>query len=137
MKQKAVDFAGRVKKNTIHLGIWTGAWVMTTALVAFGAKFIWDFNPGISIVAMLLNLAMGVGMILAYKSYLSIQDELQRKIQMDAMALALGVSVVGGLSYSMLDVVNIISFDAEISHLVILISITYLVTVIAGTIRYR
>jgi hypothetical protein len=137
MEQKNTAFAGKVKKNTINLGMWTGAWVISTALVAFGAKFVWDFNQAVSLVAILLNLAMGIGMIMAYKGYLKVLDEMQRKIQMDAMALALGAGVVGGLSYSMLDIVDIIAFDAEISHLVILISITYLLAVIAGTIRYQ
>ncbi|MBK8503400.1 MAG: hypothetical protein IPL46_14990 [Saprospiraceae bacterium] len=137
MEQKDAGFALANKKNTINLGLWTLTWLVSTALVVFGAKFLWDFKATISIVAILLNLAMGLGMIMAYKRYLMGQDEMQRKIQMDAMALSLGVSVVGGLSYSMLDVVNIVTFDAEISHLVILISITYLLAVIVGTIRYQ
>jgi hypothetical protein len=137
MEYKKVDFATLSKKNTLNLGYWTLAWVLSTALVAFGAKFIWNFDQTVSIAAIILNLVMGLGMIMAYKRHLTGQDEMQRKIQMDAMALALGVSVVGGIGYSMLDVVNIISFDAEIAHLVILTSITYLMAVIAGTIRYQ
>ena len=76
-------------------------------------------------------------MILANKRHLNGLDEMQRKIQLEAMALSLGVGVVGGLSYSMLDVTNVISYDAEISHLVILIGLTYLAGTITGQFRYR
>jgi hypothetical protein len=53
------------------------------------------------------------------------------------MAIALGVAIIGGLSYSMLDITNVISTDAEISNLVIIISLTYLISVIVGNLRYR
>lgn len=76
-------------------------------------------------------------MILANKKYLNDLDELQRKIQLEAMAVALGIAVVAGLSYSMLDVWNLISYDAEISHLVIIIGLTYLTSSIVGNLRYK
>jgi hypothetical protein len=62
---------------------------------------------------------------------------MQRKVTMEAMAIAMGVGVVGGMSYSMLDVANVISFDAEIGHLVGLIGITYFIAFIVGSIRYK
>jgi hypothetical protein len=62
---------------------------------------------------------------------------MQRKVNTDAMAIALGVGVVGGLSYSMLDVANVISFDAEIGHLLILVSVTYFIGIVVGNIKYK
>jgi hypothetical protein len=87
--------------------------------------------------AILINLGIGVGMILANKQHLQGLDELQQKIQLEAMALSLGVGLVGGLGYSLLDTTKLISSDAEISHLVILMSLTYLGGVIAGNRRYK
>ena len=69
--------------------------------------------------------------------YLSGLDEMQKKIQLDAMALALGVGVIGGLNYSLLDVTNLITGDAEISVLVIIISITYMAGILIGQKRYK
>ena len=131
------DWNLATKRNTRHLAYWTAAWTLTMALVAFGPKFIWNFNSTISVVAIFMNTAIGIGMILANKRYLNGLDEMQRKLNLEAMAIALGVGVVGGLSYSMLDQSNVISYNAEISHLVILISITYLVGVVIGNIRYK
>ena len=53
------------------------------------------------------------------------------------MALSLGVGLVVGLAYSNLDVTNIIAFDAEISHLVILMGLTYGAGIFIGLRKFR
>lgn len=125
------------KRNNLFLFYWTMAWVLSMALIAFGPKFLWDDNDTLNLVGILVNFLVGIGMILANKKHLNDLDELQRKIQLEAMAITLGIAVVAGLSYSMLDVWNLISFDAEISHLVIIIGLTYLTGTIVGNLRYR
>ncbi|MCF4100080.1 hypothetical protein L1I30_00230 [Gillisia sp. M10.2A] len=125
------------QKKTLNLAAWTLAWVLTMALASFGPKFLWDSNSTLSILAIILNLAIGIGMILANKRHLNSLDELQRKIQLEAMAISLGAAVVFGLSYSLLDTTNVITYDAEISHLVILIGITYLGGILIGNSRYQ
>lgn len=137
MKEKQENWKSNSRKSTLKLGIWTGAWVITTALVAFGPKFLWEENNTITLLAITLNLAVGVIMILANKRYVNSLDELQRKIQLEAMGIALGVAVVFGIGYSMLDITNIIANDAEISHLIILIALTYIAGCVIGTLRYR
>ena len=127
--------AGR--KNTLNLALWTGAWVASMAIVTFGPKYIWNENATITLIGILINLAIGIGVILANKRHLHTLDELQRKIQLEAMGITLGVAVIFGLSYSLLDTSNLIAYDAEISHLVILIGLTYLGGTIIGNSRYR
>lgn len=125
------------RKETLNLAYWTGAWTLSMALVSFGAKFLWDYNQSISILFISINTVIGIGMIIANKRHFNKQDEMQRKVTLEAMAVALGVGVVGGLSYSMLDITNVVSGDAEISHLVVLIGLTYLGGIIIGNLRYR
>jgi hypothetical protein len=127
----------RNSKNTARLGAWTAAWLVTLALGTFGPISIWDYNKVMSIVAIVLNLGVGLGMILANKRHLQGLDELHQKIQLEAMAIALGVGLVFGLSYSVLDIANVIAFDAEIAFLVILVSLTYGAAVFAGIRRYQ
>jgi uncharacterized Tic20 family protein len=126
---------GRTRRNTIRLAWWTAAWLVTMAISVFGPLVAWE-SKLISMGAILVNVAAGIGMIVANKQHLDGLDELQRKIQLDAMALALGVGLVVGLAYSTLDVVNVIAVDAEISSLVILISLTYLGGVFIGRRKY-
>jgi hypothetical protein len=131
------DWAANTARNTLRLGLWTGAWVATMAIANFGPIFIWNSNKSLTIIAIIINLVIGFGMIMANKRHLKGLDEMQQKIQLDAMALSLGVGLVVGLSYSNLDVTNIIPFDAEISHLVILMGLTYLAGIFAGLRKYQ
>jgi hypothetical protein len=119
-----------VRRQTIKLGYWTLAWLVTMALASFGPKFLWGSNELITIGAIGLNLLVGIGMIVANKDHLRSLDEMQQKIQLEAMGLTLGVVLVAGLAYANLDIANIISFDAEIAHVVILMGLTYIGTLI-------
>ena len=136
-KSGSSDWAANTERNTKRLGYWTAAWVVTMAVANFGPRFIWQFNESLTVIAILINLPIGFGMIMANKRYLKGLDEMHQKIQLEAMALSLGVGLVVGLAYSNLDVTNIIAFDAEISHLVILMGLTYGAGVIAGLRRFR
>jgi hypothetical protein len=137
METKSNEWEATQNKNVRHLAYWTGAWALTMAVAAFGPKFLWDFNTTISILAILINTTIGAGMILMNRKYANGLDEMHRKIFMEAKALALGVGVVGGLSYSMLDAANVISSHAEIGYLVGLMGITYFIAFIVASIRYK
>ncbi len=125
-----------VVKATKNLALWTILWVASLALATFGPKFLWEENTILSILTIAINSALGAGMIWANVKHLSVLDELQKKIQLDAMGIALGVGIVGGLSYSVMDISNVISSNAEIGFLVMLISISYMVALLIGKKRY-
>ena len=136
-KTESSNWAKRNAKNTVRLGIWTGAWLVTTALLAFGPKLLWDFNTPLTVLAVLVNLAVGGGMILANKTYLGGLDEMQQKIFRDSAALTLGVGLVAAVSYKLLEDIRLISFEPEISHLLILMALTFLGAMIAGNRKYQ
>ena len=131
------DLTTRTKINTVHVGLWTGAWVLTSALAVFGPKFFWAFNTTLTILGVLINLGIGFGMILANKRYLNGLDELMRKIQLEAMALTLGVGLVVGMSYELLEDIKLISFEPQIPHLIMLMGFTYIIGIILGNRRYQ
>lgn len=126
----------KIRKATKNLALWTMLWVISLALATFGPKFIWQESTTWSIIAIVLNAALGVGLIRAHIRHLTSLDELQKKVQLDAMGIALGVGIVGGLSYSVMDISNVISGDAEISYLVMLISISYMIALAIGKKRF-
>ena len=126
----------KIKDSTQNLAIWTVLWLVTLALASFGPKLIWDKHILLSFFAIMINLVLGAGMIRANIQYLGVLDELQKKIQLDAMGIALGVGIVGGLSYSVADMTSVINGDAEIGILVILVSISYLIAWYIGKKRY-
>ncbi len=137
MKEKKEPRAKLERKNILNLAFWTGAWVITMAISTYGSIYIWESNALLSVLAISLNFVVGIGMIFSNIRHLNSLDELQRKIQLEAMGIALGLAVVGGLAYSSLDQTNIIGYNAEISHLVILIGISYMAAILIGNSRYR
>lgn len=126
-----------VIKHTAQLAGWTISWVLTTALVAFGPKFIWDFNPTLSILALVLNVVIGIFMILANRKHLKSLDELMQKIQLNAMAIALGVGLVFGIAYDLMEDIKLITFEPEISHLVMVMAFAYMISVVVSNRNYK
>ena len=126
----------KLRRNTLKLMGWTAAWVITLAIATFGPAFLWE-SRALTAGALLVNVAAGVGMILANKDHLMVLDELQRKIQLEAMALALGVALVFGLAYSTADVADLVPFDAEIAHVVFAVCAAYAVGILLGHRRYQ
>ncbi len=131
------SWASRNQERSSSLRIWTTAWVLSMAVATFGPLFLWDGNRLLTSIALAVNLAAGAGMIVANKHHLNGLDELQQKIQLEAMALALGVALVVGLAYSTADTTDLMYKDAEVSYLVILVSLTYLAGIFFGRRRYQ
>jgi hypothetical protein len=124
------------KKRTLQLAFWTWSWVATLAVATLGPKMLWAESNLLTALAIGINLANGIGMILANRKLFNHYDELERKIHLESMAFTLGASVVVGLSYSLIDQTNLISADAEIGFLVMFIGITYMLALLINRKRY-
>lgn len=134
---KSTNWQEKNKKNTAKLGFWTAMWVISMALTNFGPRFLWGFEQTLTIAVVILNLALGLKMVLTNIQHIKGLDEMQQRIQLNAMGITLGLSLIVGLTYSNLDVLNLISFNAEISHLVIFMGLTYLTATFIGTRKYQ
>lgn len=124
-------------KNSKELKIWTLAWTLSMAIATFGPQFLWNEESIGTLLAIIVNLILGVRMILANRKFINSGDELQKKIQLESLGLTLGLAVIVRLSYSLLDQMNLISGNAEISVLVLFIGITYLVTMTVNNRKYK
>ena len=136
MNTNDAGFAARGNRDLVRLATWTTLWVVTLAIATFGPTLLWESTP-LTVLAVLVNLVSGAGMIWANIRWIKGLDELMQRIQLEAMAIALGVGVIGGLSYSLLDLTDLIAFDADIGHLVMLIGLIYLGGTIVGARRFR
>jgi hypothetical protein len=130
-------YQSRIRTNVIRLFYWNGAWAAATALMTLGPKFLWSKASVFTLLAVGLDLAVGVGMILANKNYLAELDELQRKVQLNSMGITLGVGLIAGVPFSVMDAYHVIPFHADIAYLLVLMSLTFLVSNLYGTWRYR
>src|SRR4051812_13689932 len=107
-KPLANSYEARIRTNTIRLARWTGAWVVATALMTFGPKFLWNKAVALTLLAVGLNVGVGIVMILANKKYIEELDELQRKVYLNALAITAGVALIAGIPCSVLDMYDVI-----------------------------
>ena len=124
------------KKHTKILMAWTFAWVVSLAILSAGVNYLWD-NLLITKIGLLINLAIGIGMIIANKNLFKHYDELQKKIQFEAMALTLGLAVVVGVVYEISFDFGVIDSEPEFEYLVFFICFSYIASTIINSLRYR
>tara|TARA_R110002153_G_scaffold270890_1_gene437655 strand:+ start:16069 stop:16482 length:414 start_codon:yes stop_codon:yes gene_type:complete len=137
MNKHNESICSQQKSNITSLALWTLAWVISTALLRFGAEYIWDYQPAYSIIALITHLALGLTMIMVNVKHLANLDELQRKITLDAMGITLGVGLIAGIAYEQLEDIKLISFEPEINHLIMLMAFTYILSIVIGNRKYQ
>lgn len=130
-------WAVRSARATLTLAAWTAAWVATLALAAFGPGALWNDEPAPTIAATVVNVLVGIGMLLANKRNLQAMDELQRAIQLQAMAWSLGTGLVGVPAWTLLARHGVIGVDVEVAHLIGFMAVVYVVGCFIGVLRYR
>ena len=126
----------QIKKNTKKLAIWTVAWVGSLAFLTGAENTLWD-NLIFTKIGLLINFAIGIGMIIANKNLFDHYDELQKKIHLEALALTLGLTVIVGISYEVSFDFGIINSEPETEYLIIFISFSYIVSVLLNSRRYK
>jgi hypothetical protein len=136
-KPPETGYQSRIRTSVIRLFRWCGAWAAASALMAFGPKFLWNKALGFTLLAVGLDVAVGVGAMLANKKYLDELDELQRKVQLNAMGITFGVGWIAGVPLSVMDAYHLVPFHPDIAYLMILMSVTFAVSNLYGTRRYR
>ena len=126
----------RTATNTQKLALWTGLWLVSLALVAFGPQFLWDYHTAVTTSLIVTNIFMGYKMIIANKEHLEGLDELQQRIHLEAMALSLGCSVVFGAVFGLLEGVKIMQSSPNPSSVLFVTGITYAIGMLIAHRKY-
>ena len=125
------------KKITIKLAVATWTWVGSTALTSFGPRFIWsEDNYNLSALSLLLNVILGIWMVLSLRRLFLNFDELELKIHLDSLAITLGLSVVFGMSFNISEQIGLLPFKADISALIMFMSLCYWFSLMINRRRY-
>ena len=123
------------KQSKVLLG-WTLAWVVSLAFLSGAENTLWN-DLIYTKIGLLINLAIGIGMIIAHKNLFKTYDELQKKIQFEAMAITLGLVVVVGITYEVSFDFGIIKKEPEFEYLMLFISFSYMASIIISTRKYK
>lgn len=135
--QASLSRQQRNQQQRRRLAGFTLVWLITLALVYFGHRYVWGGTQWLTAVMVGLNVIAGAAMMWANKKMLNSLDELEQKVQLEAMALSLGVGLVGGFAYSALGQTGLLPFHAEISHLAVVMALTYVAGTVAGVKKYQ
>lgn len=127
----------RNQVNRRRLAGFTFLWLVSLAFVYVGHRYLWSGAASITVAVVFVNVIIGAAMLWANKKMLCGLDELEQKVQLEAMALSLGIGLVAGFAYSALSQTGVIPFSPQISHLAVLMSVTYLVGTIKGVKKYQ
>lgn len=87
--------------NLRRVIFWSAVWAIVFVAVTLGIKKEW-LPFGVAIAGVIATSLFGIAALLAYRRFLLETDELRRKIEVEALALAFGVGVIGGLTYWLL-----------------------------------
>ncbi|MBM7072129.1 hypothetical protein JQC92_08815 [Shewanella sp. 202IG2-18] len=134
----AIFCAGLPKKdiqNANKVNLWGLAWAATLCATIFMIESDWFDHMAYVIIALVINAGAGVAMVLAYKRLLANLDEMEKKIQLDALALSVGITIIVYAGGSILEKANIISYLSP-AALIASISLSYVVGLISGRVRY-
>ena len=124
------------KKQTKIMLAWTFAWLGSLAFLTGGENTLWD-SLLITKIGLLINLAIGIGMIIANKNLFKTYDELQKKIQFEAMAITLGLAVVVGIVYEVSFDFGVINSEPEFEYLMFFICFSYIASTIINSLKYK
>lgn len=137
-EQTKASYTENEKRSNKQLALYTSIWLITTALLAFGPKLIWDFNVIFTVIAVVCNLIAGGFMISANIKHLNSLDELGRKIFLESAAITLGVLMVFGVCYELIFFTGMLfEMTPRISHLYFVMGFTFILATYLGHRKYR
>ena len=125
----------RDRRNQQRTLIWLLVWVVSWVVANIAIKEAWaaDWLPP-ALYAVIPTI-LGVVMMLAYWKFLREADELQRKIQLEALAIGFGAGVVGGYTVHLLSRAGVLS-SVEFSEVAAFMMIVYAIASLIGERRY-
>ena len=123
-------------KNANIANLWIFAWALSLVGISFLAEYDWYSSRLIVAAGLLVHAGIGVCMILAFRKFLTEADELQRKIQLDALALSVGVTIVAFSMSSLLAKSDVLP-EMDTTGLLVAMALGYGVGLTTGWRRYR
>lgn len=128
------DMTARDRRNLNRANVWMAVWLACFALSTWLIKGERVAAGPVGWLVAAVPTAVAIGAILAFGRYLREADELQRKIQLQALALGFGVGLFFGFGYRLFEGLG--APQADISDASVVIAFFYFVGLWLGRRRY-
>ena len=137
IKASDTPYQSRARRSTLNLFLWVAIWVASFAIATFGPKFIWDKAAPITWIACAVTILIGIGAIVANRNQIRDQDEMLQRVTLEAFAITVGAVIIVGCPYTILQANKLVPTELGIPTLMVVISVTYLTSMLVGLKRYR
>jgi hypothetical protein len=134
--KKAGSYEARSVKDNLRVVAWIFIWMGSLVVSDKAALYGWWSEEWLTLLSIVVNVGLGLMVIRTYLQMLGRMDDLQRKIQLEALGLALGISLVGACAYSLLVTWGYI-VDEEVSDIFVLMCVSYAASSLYGVWKYR
>jgi hypothetical protein len=124
----------RDRQGQSSVVVWSLIWVAGFLIADFAIGRSWARGEVAVIVVTSVVTLLGVGWVVAYVRFIRHVDELMRKIQLEAMAMALGTGFVAGFTLLLLEDADLA--QARLSYLLVAMVVAYVGGVVAGLRRF-
>ncbi len=86
------------RRNKRRMRAWLLSWMGSWLAIIMALRFDWLPQGLLATTLTILSAVLGLFALAAYRRFLLEADELHRKIQLEALAAAVGIGVLGGLT---------------------------------------
>lgn len=123
-------------KNANKVNLLALLWAITLLITSASIEYTWHSSMLFISTIFTVHTVIGVLMVFSFRKFLKELDDLERKIQLDALALSVGITIISFSSSSILSVAGIIE-KLDQSALIVVMAATYMVGIVVGRIKYR
>lgn len=129
------ELTPRDRRNQQRLLIWFFVWMVSWVAANIAIKEGWASAGASAIAVAIFPTLLGVATMLAYWKFLREADELQRKIQLEGLAIGFGIGIVGALTIHVLGRAGILT-AIDLGDVASLMMVAYAIAVVIGARRY-
>lgn len=133
---KAGSYDARTVRDQLLLVAWVFIWMASLTVADKAHLYGWWKSDWAGVAGIAVNILIGLSMVGYFMRMLNRMDELQRRMQLNALSISLGISIVGCSAY-MLAVTWGFIVDEEVSDIFMLICLSYSASTIYMVWRYR
>ena len=130
------DYDARSVRDNLVLVAWIFAWMGALTIADKAKLYGWWQDGWMTWLAIAVHVLLGLGVLWKFMRMLKGMDDLQRRIQLESLAIAFGVTLIAAAAYSLLVTWGYIR-DEEVSDIFMVMCVTYSAAVLVGSWRYR